>query len=126
MLSAPSGRTHPQSTSPSRLNPKLSAYAQLEGAFNFTHTPLAQPGTRVIVHEKPTHRRTWAPHGVDGWYLGPAMDHYQCYRVWIPSTHAERIADTVKLFHPSFAPQIYPTVMTHSKLHANSPTHSKI
>ena len=26
------------------------------------------------------------------------MDHYQCYRVWIPSTHAERIADTIQFF----------------------------
>ena len=83
---------------PSRLNPKLSAYAQLEGAFDFNRTPLAPPGTRVIVHEKPTQRRTWAPHGIDGWYIGPALDHYQCYRVWIPSTHAERIADTIQFF----------------------------
>ena len=83
---------------PSRLNPKLSAYAQLEGAFDFNRTPLAPPGTRVIVHEKPNQRRTWAPHGIDGWYIGPALDHYQCYRVWIPSTHAERIADTIQFF----------------------------
>ena len=26
------------------------------------------------------------------------MDHYQCYRVWIPSTHAEHIADTNQFF----------------------------
>ena len=26
------------------------------------------------------------------------MDHYQCYRVWIPATHAERIADTIQFF----------------------------
>ena len=83
---------------PSRLNPKLSAYAQLEGAFDFNCTPLAPPGTRVIVHENPNQRRTWAPHGIDGWYIGPALDHYQCYRVWIPSTHAERIADTIQFF----------------------------
>ena len=83
---------------PSRLNPKLSAYSQLEGAFDFNGTPLAPPGTRVIVHEKPTQRRTWALHGINGWYIGPAMDHYQCYRVWIPSTHAERIADTIHFF----------------------------
>ena len=82
----------------SRLNPKLSAYALLEGVFDFTRTPLAPPGTRIIVHEKPTQRCTWAPHGVDRWYIGPAMDHYQCYRVWIPSTHAERIADTIQFF----------------------------
>ena len=82
----------------SRLNPKLSAYAQLEGTFDFTCTPLAPPGTPVIIHEKPTTCQTWAPHGMDGWYLGPALHHYQCYRVWVPRTHAERIVDTISFF----------------------------
>ena len=82
----------------SRLNPKLSAYAQLEGTFDFTHTPLASPGTRVIIHEKPTNHQTWAPHGTDSWCLGPALHHYQCYRVWVPHTHAERIVDTISSF----------------------------
>ena len=82
----------------SRLNPKLSAYAQLEGTFDFTRTPLAPPGTRVIIHEKPTIRQTWAPHGTDGWYVGPALHHYQCYRIWVPPTHAERIVDTISFF----------------------------
>ena len=31
---------------PSRINLKLSAYAQLHGAFNFNRTPLAPPGTK--------------------------------------------------------------------------------
>ena len=82
----------------SRTNPRLSAYAQLEGAFNYNKTPLAPPGTRVVVHEKPSQRRTWAVHGIDGWYVGPAMEHYQCYKIYIPSTRAERIADTVEFF----------------------------
>ena len=66
---------------PSRLNPRLSAEAQLNGEFDFNCTPLAPPGTRVVVHETPVIRRNWAPHGVDGWYLGPAPDHYRCHRV---------------------------------------------
>ena len=82
----------------SQLNPKLSAYAQLEGIFDLNKTHLAPPGTRVIIHEKPAQRRTWAPHGIDGWYVGPALDHYQCHRVWIPSTQSERIADTLQFF----------------------------
>ena len=82
----------------SRLNPKLSAYAQLEGTFDFTRTPLAPPGTCVIIHEKPTIRQTWAPHGTDGWYVGPALHHYQCYRVWVPRTHAKRIVDAISFF----------------------------
>ena len=79
----------------SRINPNLSAWAQVHGAFDYNRTPLAPPGTRLLVHEKPAVRGTWAPHAVDGWYLGPAMKHYRCYRVWIWETAAERIAETV-------------------------------
>ena len=43
---------------PSRLNPRLSEEAQLNGAFGFSRTPLALPGTRVIVHKTPNNRRT--------------------------------------------------------------------
>jgi len=43
--------------------------------------------------KKPKSRGTWAPHGVEGWYLGPAMDHYRSYHVYVPSTKATRIAD---------------------------------
>jgi hypothetical protein len=46
----------------SRINPKLSAHAQLHGIFDYNKTPLAPPGTKVILHEKPDHRGSWAPH----------------------------------------------------------------
>lgn len=82
----------------SRLNPRLSAYAQLHGSFDFNATPLAPPGTRVVVHEKPSVRASWAPHGQEGWYVGPAMEHYRCYIVHVSSTNAERIGDTVEFF----------------------------
>ena len=77
----------------SRINPNLSAWAQVHGAFDFNQTPVAPPGT--CVHEKPTVCTTWAPHAVDSWYLNPAMHHYRCYRVWIWETSAERITDTL-------------------------------
>ena len=63
----------------SNINPRLSAEAQLNGAFDYNKTPLAPPGTKVIVHEKTANRKTWDPHGVDGWYVGPAMEHYRCH-----------------------------------------------
>jgi hypothetical protein len=62
----------------SRINPRLSAHAQVHGEFDYTRTPLAPPGTRVHIHEKPELRNTWSPHMVDGWYLGPATKHYRC------------------------------------------------
>ncbi len=82
----------------SRINPRLSAYAQVFGAFNFDRTPLGPPGTKVLVHEKPGQRTTWAPHAVEGWYLGPALESYRCFRVWIWDTKTERITDTLEWF----------------------------
>jgi hypothetical protein len=67
----------------SRIDPRMSAYARLNGHFDFNRTPLAPPGTRVIAHEKPDQRASWDPQGVDGYYLGPALDHYRCYRVHV-------------------------------------------
>ncbi|GKY94061.1 hypothetical protein MPSEU_000372700 [Mayamaea pseudoterrestris] len=82
----------------SRINPKLSAHAQLHGTFDFNKTPLAPAGTRVIIHEKPSIRASHTPHGVDGYYLGPALEHYRCYCVYATDTNAERIADTLAWF----------------------------
>ena len=39
---------------PSRLNPTLSAHAQLHGQFDFNATQFAPPGKKVIVHQNPT------------------------------------------------------------------------
>jgi hypothetical protein len=66
----------------SRINPQLFAQAHINGAFDFNRTPLAPPGTKVLIHEKPAIHGTWAPRAVEGWYLGPAQRHYRCYRVW--------------------------------------------
>ena len=82
----------------SRIKPRLSDKAQLNGAFDFNKTPLAPPGTRVIIHEQTGVRRTWSVQGTDGWYLGPAPEHYRCYTVYCSKTGRERIIDTVKFF----------------------------
>ena len=81
---------------PSRLNPAISAQEQLNGRFDFNRTPLAPPGHRVLVHVKPNMRETFAAHSVDGWYVGPAMEHYRCYRTYISKTGHERVSDTVE------------------------------
>ena len=82
----------------SRLNPNLSSYAFLFGNFDFNKTPLAPPGTKVLAHEKPSNRATWAPHGVEGWYTGPVMEHYRCVTAYIMSTMDTRVCDTVEFF----------------------------
>ena len=79
----------------SRINPKLSAYAQLFGQFDYNATPLAPPGCKCIIHDKPTARKSWAVHGTKAYYTAPAMRHYRCYEVHVQRTLAKRIADTV-------------------------------
>ena len=82
----------------SNVNPLLSAHAQLFGAYDFTKHPIAPPGTRVIFHVKPNKREPWAPHGTDGWYLGPTFEHYRSWHLYNPSTKAEVFSDTVAWF----------------------------
>eukprot|EP00804_Cyclotella_cryptica_P019448 CCRYP_006615-RA/>CCRYP_006615-RA protein AED:0.18 eAED:0.18 QI:0/0/0/1/1/1/3/0/869 len=49
----------------SRVNPKLSAYAILDGQFNFDKTPLAPVGTRALILLDPSARKTWQNHALD-------------------------------------------------------------
>jgi Reverse transcriptase (RNA-dependent DNA polymerase) len=102
----------------SRVNPKQSAWAQYNGQFDFDRTPLGPPGCRVLAHEKPTARETWAPHAVDGWYIGPALESYRCYRVWMWETKRERVCDTLS-WHPSkiSVPTVQPVDEIRAALH---------
>jgi hypothetical protein len=77
----------------SRLNPKLSVYAQLYGNHDFKQAPMAPPGTHVIAHEKPKQHANWDPRGVDGWYIGPTTDHYCYYRVHMNKTKSDIIVE---------------------------------
>jgi hypothetical protein len=86
----------------SRINPKLSAATHIFGQYDFNRAPMAPPGTRIIAHETPSRRRTWAPHGQDGWYIGPALEHYRCYTVYTTNTRGERIVETVDFFPENF------------------------
>ena len=76
---------------PSRINLKLSVYAQLHEAFNFNATPLALPGTKIIAHEKPIVRGSSACRGIIGCYISAAINHYRYHDVYINTTGSIRI-----------------------------------
>ena len=67
----------------SRLNNKLSAWAQVHGQYDFDAHPIAPPGINVMVFEDADKRGSWDPHCVAGHYLGPSLEHYRNHRVWI-------------------------------------------
>jgi hypothetical protein len=60
--------------------------------------PLAPLGTKALVYDDPTTRTSWAPHATDGFYVGPAIDHYQCLCFYIPSTRHFCFSNTWRLY----------------------------
>eukprot|EP00957_Ditylum_brightwellii_P203729 15335952-Ditylum_brightwellii.AAC.1 len=58
----------------SQTNPQLSAEDQLKGNHDFNDVPLAPPGTRTVTFDDLDERGSWAPHGTEGWYVGPAQN----------------------------------------------------
>ena len=51
------------------------------GIFDLNCISLTLPGIRVLVHTKPSKKRTTkSPHaGADGWYVGLTLESYRCY-----------------------------------------------
>jgi hypothetical protein len=74
--------------------------------------PMSVYGTKVVVHDKPDARAAWAPHGTDGFYVGPASKHYRCWRCYMPATRSVRITDTIAWLPVAF------TMPGHSPLDA--------
>ena len=67
------------------------------GEFNYNATPLAPFGCKIIIFDTPQIRDSWYAHSQHGWYIGPTIEHYHCFRYYIPSTRSEIISDTVML-----------------------------
>ena len=59
----------------STIAPLLSAWEAFNGPFNFNATPLGLIGCRVLIHNKPSTRASWAFRARDGFYVGPALLH---------------------------------------------------
>ena len=53
-----------------------SVWAACEGNFHFDSTPIAPPGTEMLMHNKPSNRRSWDHNTTKAWYIGPCLKHY--------------------------------------------------
>ena len=62
----------------SNTNPKISSYAHLYGAHDYSDPPFIPIGMETVVHNKPGKRRTWDEHASKGWVLGKSPEHYRC------------------------------------------------
>ena len=81
----------------------LSAWAIMEGEFQFDAIPIAPPGSRILMHDKPGKRKTFGMNARPAWYLGPCFKHYRTFRGIVPSTGGERLSDTVRFQHHAIA-----------------------
>jgi hypothetical protein len=90
------GQTHIKYAS--LLPTKSQQVSQPGSSFNFNKTPLAPLGTKALVYDDPATRASWAPHATDGYYVGPASNHYRCLRFYIPATRRSRFSDTWRLY----------------------------
>jgi len=80
----------------STLNPRMSAWEFFQGPFDFNKTPLGPIGCRVLIHAKPATRRSWDYRAKEGFYIGPALDSYCCFKLVKSDTKSQVISDTVE------------------------------
>ena len=71
----------------------------MEGELHFDATPIAPPGSEMLMHQKPARRSSFGLNAKKAWYLGPCFKHYRTFRGILPSTGGERLSDTVKFQH---------------------------
>jgi len=98
-------------------NINISAYEGLLGhGYDHASNPLGVYGTPVLVHDLPSIRGTWADHGTEGFYMGPAITHYRSHKVMMKSTSRERISDNLAWFHDKI---VRPGASFSDRLNAN-------
>ena len=83
----------------SKVTLTVSAFAYLWGQHDYNANPFAPLGCKVEAHVTPGTRETWAAHTTSGYYIGNAWDHYRCHEVYVSSTKATRVCETVFFRH---------------------------
>ena len=83
----------------SNVAPTISAYAYVNGPFDYNAMPLAPMGCATQIYESTNRRKTWAENSIDGWYLRTSPEHYRCHVIYVKKTRSERISDTVWFKH---------------------------
>jgi hypothetical protein len=94
-------------------DPTKLAWECLFGPYNFDATPMGPTGCKVLIHNKAGLRKSWDYRCKEGYYVGPALQHYRCYQVISKDSGALTISDVVKFKH-HYLPE--PTMSVEDKL----------
>ena len=71
----------------SRRNSSISAYEDMEGAFDWNRTPLAPLGSKAVVIVEADERPSWGNHARDAIYVGCAPLNYRLKEFYMCDTH---------------------------------------
>jgi hypothetical protein len=87
---------------------------------------MAPPGTKIVAHENSQTRPSFSVHGKIGWYIGPALEHYRCWKCYFPDTMQERNVLKVdffpeKIVFPTFTREAYLRQTAEDMLHLLQP-----
>ena len=63
---------------------------------------MAPPSTRVVVHNKPDQRDSWAHHGTPAWYIGLSLEHYRTMKFYIPDPGSVCYTNTLQCIPATF------------------------
>ena len=79
------------------IQPEISAWTYLMGAFNYDATPLGPLGFTVMIHKKTSNQKSWDFRSKEGWSVGVSFEHYRCQLVIPADTIDINVSDTVEL-----------------------------
>jgi hypothetical protein len=81
------------------LNPRISAREFFQGPFSFNKMPLGLVGCCILIHAKLATRQSWDFRTKPGFYIGPALNSYHCFRLVKSNTKSQVILDTNEFCH---------------------------
>ena len=83
----------------SLINPLMSVWEHFNGTFDFSVTPMGQMDCHIIINNEPSKQKYWDHLGRDGFYVGPALENYRCFKFVDSKTKSISISNTVKFMH---------------------------
>jgi hypothetical protein len=81
------------------LNPQISVWEFFQGPFDFNKMPLGPVGCCVLIHAKPASHWSWDFRAKNGFYIGPVLESYRCFKLVNADTKSKVISDAVKFHH---------------------------
>jgi hypothetical protein len=74
-------------------------WENFQGPFDFNKMPLGPVGCCVLINAKSASRQSWDFRAKNGFYIGPALESYHCFKLANADTKSQVISDTVKFCH---------------------------